>query len=79
MTNQIHELSIELTHRCPLNCAYCSSDSNSLINKFINFERIIEIIEEVYSKFNLKLVSLSGGETFLYHRFKDLFDYLMKK
>lgn len=79
MTNQIHELSIELTHRCSLNCVYCSSDSNKLIEKFINFERIVEIIEEVYSKFNLKQVSLSGGETFLYHRFKELFDYLMKK
>ncbi len=79
LTNNIKELSIELTHKCALNCVYCSSESNLEKSTFLNLNRIKKIIEEVIEKFNLKIISLSGGETFLYPHFKELINFLNEK
>lgn len=70
------ELSIELTHKCTLNCIYCSSSADISKNDFIDLSRIKEIIAEVRDKFGVNTISLSGGETFLYPYFWDLYNYL---
>lgn len=77
------ELSIELTHRCSLHCVYCSSDAS--IDKFdsielaIELERLKEIVLEAKYKFGVQDISLSGGETFLYPHFNDLYRFLVNK
>ena len=36
------ELSIELTHRCPLNCIYCSGSADIVKDEFIDLNRLFE-------------------------------------
>ena len=73
---QFNELSIELTNRCTLNCIYCSSNSNLNRNTFLDLQKIIETVESVKSKFKINVISLSGGETFLYPKIEELLEYL---
>ena len=73
------ELSIELTHRCPLNCIYCSSSGDIAKDEFIDLNRLLEIILEVKYKFGVNVISLSGGETFLYPCFSELYNFLANK
>jgi len=79
ISNRFNELSIELTNRCPLNCIYCSSNSNLDRNTFLDLQKIIDTIENVKSKFRINTISLSGGETFLYPNFEKLLDYLAQQ
>lgn len=72
------ELSIELTHRCPLNCIYCSSEANIGKNEFLDFNRLKTILLEAQAKFHVQSISLSGGEVFLYPYFSELCDFLSK-
>lgn len=70
------ELSVELTHKCPLNCIYCSSSADLAKDKHIKLDRLQQIIIEAKDKFGVNTISLSGGETFLYPHFSDLYDFL---
>lgn len=74
-----NELSIELTNRCPLNCIYCSSNADIATDTFIDLDRLLEIVAEAKNQFGVNVVSLSGGETFLYPRFPELYDFLASK
>lgn len=79
MQNQtFKEVSVELTHRCPLNCIYCSSEANIGKSKSLDLNRLKEILLEAQSKFHANSVSLSGGEAFLYPNFPELYDFLVK-
>ena len=73
------ELSIELTHKCPLNCIYCSSNAGLASDEHINLDRLQQIILEAQDKFGVNTISLSGGETFLYSHFLELYDFLSDK
>ncbi len=77
ITNSLNELSIELTHKCTLHCVYCSSNSSLKKDKFLNFSKLAKIIKEVKNEFKINTVSLSGGESFLYPKFKELIDFLI--
>lgn len=44
--------------------------------KSVDLNRLIEVINEVEEKFQIDTVSLSGGETFLYPQFSELYDYI---
>ncbi len=71
-----NELSVELTHKCPLNCIYCSSSADLTKDKNINLDRLQQVIIEAKDKFGVNTISLSGGETFLYPYFSELYDFL---
>lgn len=73
----LRELSIELTHKCALDCIYCSSSASININEYIDLERLQETVIEARKKFHLKVVSLSGGEAFLYPDFMRLYQFLV--
>ena len=70
------ELSVELTHKCPLNCIYCSSSADIAKDEYIDLDILQQIIIEAKDKFEVNTVSLSGGETFLYPHFLELYDFL---
>lgn len=70
------ELSIELTHKCALNCIYCSSSADISKEHSIDVKRLIQIITEVKNKFGVDTISLSGGEALLYPQFTDLYEFL---
>jgi len=74
------ELSIELTHKCVLDCIFCSSSAseNPIINEDIDFQRIKEIIQECKEKFKIEIISLSGGEPLIYPFFKPLLEFILE-
>lgn len=76
INNNFEELSIELTNKCGLNCIYCSSSASIKKDEFINLDRIKKIISEVKRDYKVTTISLSGGETFLYPNFVELFQFL---
>lgn len=73
------ELSIELTHRCVLNCIYCSSSSNLNKTTALNLKKLIQVIDTAKRKFFINKVSISGGEVFLYPDFLSLYEHLAKE
>ena len=73
------ELSVELTHKCPLNCIYCSSSADIAKDEYIDLGILQQIIIEAKDKFEVNTVSLSGGETFLYPHFLELYNFLADK
>ncbi len=74
-----NELSVELTHRCTLDCKYCSSNAAIAKDEFIDLGRLSEIVLEAREKFGVTTISLSGGEAFLYPQFLDLYTFLAKQ
>lgn len=76
--SRFKELSIELTHKCTLKCIYCSSDSDLYKNTLLDLSMILNTIKNVKKEFNIDTISLSGGETFLYPKFEELFKFLVK-
>jgi radical SAM protein with 4Fe4S-binding SPASM domain len=76
MKNEFKELSIEVTDKCSLNCIYCSSKAGINRNKHIDYIKIKKIISDAKNNFGIKIVSLSGGETFLYPNFMKLFNFI---
>ena len=75
-SNNFNELSIELTNKCTLNCIYCSSEAHLEKNEYIKLNKIKNVILEVKNNFHIHKISLSGGETFLYPQFLQLFNFL---
>jgi len=59
----MREVSIEITHECPLNCIYCSSEAGtpSPIANEITEEDIIRVLNDA-KKLKCEFFSISGGE-----------------
>lgn len=58
-------LSIILTHRCNLSCAYCLRDANPDCKSEIPFSRLKKIILAAH-RFGVRSAGITGGEPFLY-------------
>ncbi len=56
---------LEVTDKCGLNCAHCSSNSNIKKNTFLSFNKISRIIEES-ARLGFNEISLSGGDPLLH-------------
>ncbi len=76
LANTFDELSIELTHKCTLNCVYCSSNSSLNNSLFLNLSKLIDTIKNVKKRFKITTISLSGGESFLHPDFFKLLKFL---
>lgn len=74
----LREISIELTHKCALDCIYCSSSASINMNEYVALGRLQDTIREARNKFGLQVVSLSGGEAFLYPEFMSLYQFLVE-
>jgi MoaA/NifB/PqqE/SkfB family radical SAM enzyme len=68
-------LSIILTHRCNLNCAYCLRDAGSNERREIPYGTLKKIIATAH-RFGIRNVGITGGEAFLYSRWKELAELL---
>jgi len=59
---RLRDLSIEITHNCPLNCVHCSTFNGGANPRLrLDSEKIIEIAKQALP-LGLESVSLSGGE-----------------
>lgn len=61
----IEELTIEVSHRCNLDCIFCGS-KNTIFNIKPSDKLNLKDIEGAIKKFKPKIVRWSGGEPFLY-------------
>ena len=77
---QFKELSVELTHRCVMNCIFCSSSASKepIIKEEIDYNRLKNIIKECKEKYSIKKISLSGGDPLLYSHFHDLLKFILQ-
>jgi len=62
--NEIEELTIEVTHECPLDCKFCSSKNSEYDTK--ESELTKKQIKKFIDKFNPNSIRWSGGEPLLY-------------
>ena len=57
------ELLIEITNKCPLECIFCSSNSNLKKKKFIDIKDLKKLVLDA-KKVDIETIQLSGGEPF---------------
>jgi len=68
-------LTIILTHKCNLHCAYCLRDAGSNHRAEIPFARLKKIIA-IAHRFGIRNAGITGGEAFLYSHWKELIEFL---
>ncbi|MFI3141558.1 MAG: radical SAM protein [Clostridia bacterium] len=74
-------LFFELTDCCNLSCLHCGSSSSPDKSKFLAFDLIKKVIDEVANKYNAKeiMICLTGGEPLLHPEFFRIADYIVSK
>lgn len=72
------ELLIEITNKCPLNCIYCSSNSNIRKNKFIDKNTIKKLIIDS-KNIGIEKIQLSGGEPFQHPDIKKIIEFILEE
>lgn len=74
----LHEITIEVTQRCPNRCIYCSSLSDATKTQCLDYDTICHVVDDAKS-LGAKSVSLSGGEPFLHPDIVRIVDYIRQK
>lgn len=67
----LHEISIEIIHKCPNNCIHCSSYSSWDKETMMPIELIQNVIRDAV-ELGAKTICLSGGEPFLHPQIVDI-------
>lgn len=62
---RLKEITIEITQQCPNCCVHCSSMSSTAKSSFLPIEIIERVIDDAV-ELGCQIVSLSGGEPFMY-------------
>lgn len=79
MVTKINELTLEIIHKCPNNCIYCSSNSNiQCSDNKLDFKTFKDIIDDA-SVLGLKNLYISGGEPFLHEDLINMVEYSKEK
>ena len=71
-------LSIGITSRCNLQCAYCYSAKDNLNARDVDLEHITKTIEKFYA-LGTRVVMLQGGEPMLHKDIAKIIDYVKSK
>lgn len=72
--NHITYINIELTNKCGLQCAHCSSSSSFGASDFISLDRVLRLLDEG-KELGAKYLSVSGGEPLLYPYLLEVIEY----
>lgn len=72
------KISLELTDKCNQKCLHCYGDFNSEKKSFIEFKKLIELLQNMIN-LGLRVITITGGEPFLYRRVTDLLLWLFPK
>lgn len=72
--NHITYLNIELTSKCALQCAHCSTSSTFDSNDYVDPDRVLRLLDEA-KELGAKCLSISGGEPLLYSNLHDIIEY----
>jgi len=68
----LHELKIEITNRCLLNCIHCSTCAKADLNSFLPFSAIERLISQA-QELGCRGIHFSGGEPLLHPELLSLF------
>ena len=71
----LHEITIEVTQRCPNRCIYCSSLSDVTKTQCLDYDIICRVVDDAKS-LGAKSVSLSGGEPLLHPDIVKIAEYI---
>ena len=74
----LHEITIEVTQRCPNRCIYCSSLSDATKTQYLDYNTICRVVDDAKA-LGAKSVSLSGGEPFLHPDIVKIADYVNQR
>lgn len=77
MTDDLNEITLEVTQRCFQKCLYCSSSSASTSNIRLSFDVVKQVLRDFYY-LGGKIVELSGGEPLLYPAIYETIDFAAK-
>ena len=66
----LHELKVEVTHRCDLNCIHCSSDARPSNYAEMSLENCVCIVNQAV-QMEAKEISFSGGEPLIWPHIND--------
>lgn len=75
---KLNEITIEVTQRCPNQCIYCSSLSDSSRTVCLDYNTICQTIDDA-KELGAKSVSISGGEPFLHQDILKIVEYVCSK
>ncbi|QGP92698.1 Putative mycofactocin radical SAM maturase MftC [Neomoorella glycerini] len=65
LPNLLKEIKIEVTHKCPLACIHCSSDSSPSCNREMDLNSCLNIVQEA-NDMGVKKIVFSGGEPLIW-------------
>lgn len=71
---RLKELVMDITNKCPMSCLHCSANSSPALNRFISYEKAVEIISDARG-LGVEILSLTGGEPLLHPRLPDMISY----
>jgi len=70
---------LELTYRCPVNCAHCYIDRSEVSSQNeLSFDKYTEFIDDFRSLGGTYII-LTGGDPFLHRDFEKIFNYAREK
>lgn len=69
----LRELKIEVTHKCPLACIHCSSDSTSNNNLEMTLNNCIDILEQA-KQIGVRKIAFSGGEPLIWKYIEEVIE-----
>lgn len=72
------ELLIEITNRCLLNCAFCSTNASPNNRKYLDKKFIFRILKEIEGT-SIKTIQLSGGEPFLHPDIWEIIRFILDR
>jgi radical SAM protein with 4Fe4S-binding SPASM domain len=72
------EISIEITNKCDLRCAHCSSEGGDPFPKELSLKQILDIINNGVKNMGTEQISLSGGEPMLRPDFSTIVEEIRK-
>ena len=75
----IPTINYHLIKPCNMVCRHCFSDFNEITSRLIDFEKSIEIIEEISKIKSFKKLNFSGGEPTLYKGIDELIAFAKRK
>lgn len=67
-------LNVEVTNKCALECAHCSSSSSFSCTDYIEPDQVFSLVSEG-KKLGASCLSISGGEPLLYPHLNEIIDY----
>lgn len=72
------KISLEVTSACNLSCRHCYGNFGEGKTQFIRFGQLKSLLSQLFDN-GLKVITVTGGEPFLYYRITELLEWLLQR